>query len=119
MIIQHVIPKPWVLIPVRTHKANSVKVSFHADSSRCPNIILSRFCLCLCQSTIMSRIDIDHEYQALVTRSEQLLTAMQNKKKEEEERERLRRIQEEMERERKRREEDEQRRKQEEEDRRL
>ncbi|TKS75336.1 Unconventional myosin-VI [Collichthys lucidus] len=70
-------------------------------------------------STVMTRIDIDHEYQALVTRSEQLLTAMQNKKKEEEERERLRRIQEEMEREKKRREEEEKRRKQEEEDRRL
>ncbi|XP_068565215.1 unconventional myosin-VI-like isoform X5 [Cebidichthys violaceus] len=69
--------------------------------------------------TVMTRLDIDHEYQALVTRSEQLLTAMQNKKKEEEERERLRRIEEEMERERKRREEDEQRRKQEEEDRKL
>uniref|UniRef100_A0A665VKM3 Unconventional myosin-VI n=1 Tax=Echeneis naucrates TaxID=173247 RepID=A0A665VKM3_ECHNA len=66
------------------------------------------------KNTTMSRIDIDHEYKALVTRSEQLLTAMQNKKKEEEERERLRRIQEEMERERKRREEEEQRRKQEE-----
>uniref|UniRef100_A0A7N8XF99 Unconventional myosin-VI n=1 Tax=Mastacembelus armatus TaxID=205130 RepID=A0A7N8XF99_9TELE len=71
------------------------------------------------KSTVMTRIDIDHEYQALVTRSEQLLTAMQNKKKEEEERERLRRIEEEMERERKRREEEERRRKQEEEDRRL
>ncbi|XP_059211845.1 myosin VIa [Centropristis striata] len=70
-------------------------------------------------STIMTRIDIDHEFQALVTRSEQLLTAMQNKKKEEEERERLRRIQEEMEKERMRREEEEQRRKQEEEDRKL
>ncbi|XP_071394333.1 unconventional myosin-VI-like isoform X6 [Centroberyx affinis] len=71
------------------------------------------------KGTIMSRIEIDHEYQALVTRSEQLLTAMQNKKKEEEEKERLKRIQEEMERERKRRDEEEQRRKQEEEDRRL
>uniref|UniRef100_A0A671USW1 Unconventional myosin-VI n=1 Tax=Sparus aurata TaxID=8175 RepID=A0A671USW1_SPAAU len=71
------------------------------------------------KSTNMSRIDIDHEYKALVTRSEQLLTAMQNKKKEEEERERLRHIQEEMERERKRREEEEQRRKQDEEDRKL
>ncbi|KAK5598736.1 Unconventional myosin-VI [Crenichthys baileyi] len=71
------------------------------------------------KSTMMSRIDIDHEYQALVTRSEKLLTDLQNKKKEEEERERLRRIQEEMERERKRREEEEQCRKQEEEDRRL
>ncbi|XP_013884703.1 unconventional myosin-VI isoform X8 [Austrofundulus limnaeus] len=71
------------------------------------------------KSTIMSRIDIDHAYQALVTRSEKLLTNLQNKKKEEEERERLRRIQEEMERERKRREEEEKRRKQEEEERKL
>uniref|UniRef100_H2MSB1 Unconventional myosin-VI n=1 Tax=Oryzias latipes TaxID=8090 RepID=H2MSB1_ORYLA len=71
------------------------------------------------KSTIMSRIDIDHEYKSLVTRSEHLLTALQNKKKEEEERERLRRIQEEMEKERKRREKEEQRRKQEEEERRL
>ncbi|XP_032399511.1 myosin VIa [Etheostoma spectabile] len=70
-------------------------------------------------STMMTRIEIDHEYRALVTRSEQLLTAMQNKKKEEEERERLRRIQEEMEREKKRREEEEQRRLQEEDERRL
>ncbi|CAK6969567.1 myosin VIa isoform X6 [Scomber scombrus] len=71
------------------------------------------------KNTIMSRLDIDHEHQALVTRSEQLLTAMQNKKKEEEERERLKRIQEEMDREKKRREEEEQQRKQDEEDRRL
>uniref|UniRef100_A0AAX7V8A3 Unconventional myosin-VI n=1 Tax=Astatotilapia calliptera TaxID=8154 RepID=A0AAX7V8A3_ASTCA len=71
------------------------------------------------KTTIMGRIDIDHEYKGLVTRSEKLLTEMQKKKKEEEERERLRRIQEEMDRERKRREEEEQRRKQEEEDRRL
>lgn len=77
------------------------------------------FCPAVCQSTVMTRIDIDHQYQALVTRSEKLLTDMQNKKKEEEERERLRRIQEEMERERKRREEEELRRRQEEEDRRL
>uniref|UniRef100_A0A1A8B780 Unconventional myosin-VI n=1 Tax=Nothobranchius furzeri TaxID=105023 RepID=A0A1A8B780_NOTFU len=61
------------------------------------------------KGTIMTRIDIDHEYQSLVTRSEKLLTNLQNKKKEEEERERLRRIQEEMERERKRREEEERR----------
>uniref|UniRef100_A0A673L4T4 Unconventional myosin-VI n=1 Tax=Sinocyclocheilus rhinocerous TaxID=307959 RepID=A0A673L4T4_9TELE len=71
------------------------------------------------KSTVMSRIDIDHEHQALVTRSQELLSAMQKKKQEEEEMERLRRIQEEMERERKRREEEEQKRKQEEEDRRL
>lgn len=79
---------------------------------------LANGCSCV-QSTQMGRIDIDHEFQALVVRSEQLLTAMQNKKKEEEERERLRRIQEEMERERKRREEEEQRRRQDEEERRL
>uniref|UniRef100_A0A669CZN6 Unconventional myosin-VI n=1 Tax=Oreochromis niloticus TaxID=8128 RepID=A0A669CZN6_ORENI len=71
------------------------------------------------KTTMMGRIDIDHEYRGLVSRSEKLLTEMQKKKKEEEERERLRRIQEEMERERKRREEEEQHRKQEEEDRRL
>ncbi|XP_016093062.1 unconventional myosin-VI [Sinocyclocheilus grahami] len=71
------------------------------------------------KSTVMSRIDIDHEHQALVTRSQELLSAMQKKKQEEEEMERLRRIQEEMERERNRREEEEQKRKQEEEDRRL
>uniref|UniRef100_A0A3P9P6K0 Unconventional myosin-VI n=2 Tax=Poecilia reticulata TaxID=8081 RepID=A0A3P9P6K0_POERE len=71
------------------------------------------------KNTVMSRIDIDHEYQVLVKRSEKLLMDLQNKKKEEEERERLRRIQEEMERERKRREEEEQRRRQEEEERRL
>ncbi|KAM6954644.1 myosin VIa isoform 2-T2 [Aplochiton taeniatus] len=70
------------------------------------------------KSTMMTRIQIDHEYQALVTRSEQLLTAMQNKKKEEEEKERLKRIQEEMEREKKRRQEEEQKRKQEEEEKR-
>ncbi|XP_076129348.1 myosin VIa isoform X3 [Alosa pseudoharengus] len=71
------------------------------------------------KSTVMTRIEIDHEHQALVTRSQQLLSAMQKKKQEEEERERLLRIQEEMERERKRREEEEQRRKQEEEERKL
>uniref|UniRef100_A0A6Q2Y383 Unconventional myosin-VI n=1 Tax=Esox lucius TaxID=8010 RepID=A0A6Q2Y383_ESOLU len=71
------------------------------------------------KSTVMTRMDIDHEYRVLVTRSEQLLTAMQNKKKEEEEKERLKKIQEEMEREKKRREQEEQRRKQDEEDRRL
>ncbi|XP_012729793.2 unconventional myosin-VI isoform X3 [Fundulus heteroclitus] len=71
------------------------------------------------KGTMMSRLDIDHEFQALVTRSEKLLTDLQNKKKEEEERERLRRIQEEMEKERRRREEEEQRRRQDDEDRRL
>ncbi|KAG1927316.1 unconventional myosin-VI [Pimephales promelas] len=71
------------------------------------------------KSTVMGRVDIDHEHQALVTRSQQLLSTMQKKKQEEEEMERLRRIQEEMERERKRREEEEEKRKQEEDDRRL
>uniref|UniRef100_A0A674EG95 Unconventional myosin-VI n=1 Tax=Salmo trutta TaxID=8032 RepID=A0A674EG95_SALTR len=71
------------------------------------------------KTTAMTRIDMDHEYQALVTRSEELLTAMQNKKKEEEEKERLKKIQEEMAREKKRREEEEQRCKQDKEDRRL
>uniref|UniRef100_A0A8C1L444 Unconventional myosin-VI n=1 Tax=Cyprinus carpio TaxID=7962 RepID=A0A8C1L444_CYPCA len=60
------------------------------------------------KNTVMSRIDIDREHQALVTRSQELLSVMQKKKQEEEEMERLRRIQEEMERERKRREEEEQ-----------
>ncbi|XP_010767564.1 unconventional myosin-VI-like, partial [Notothenia coriiceps] len=71
------------------------------------------------KSTIMTRMEIDHEFKALVTRSEQLLTAMQNKKKEEEERDRLKKIQEEMEREKKRRDEEDQQRKQDEDDRRL
>ncbi|XP_051954529.1 myosin VIa isoform X2 [Xyrauchen texanus] len=71
------------------------------------------------KSIVMSRIDIDHEHQALVTRSQELLSNMQKKKQEEEEMERLRRIQEEMEKERKRREEDQQRRKQEEDERRM
>uniref|UniRef100_A0A3B3ZX36 Unconventional myosin-VI n=1 Tax=Periophthalmus magnuspinnatus TaxID=409849 RepID=A0A3B3ZX36_9GOBI len=68
---------------------------------------------------VMSRLEIDHEYKALVTRSEKLLNDMQKQKKEEEERERLKKIQEEMERERKRREEEERKRQQEEEERRL
>ncbi|XP_037099836.1 unconventional myosin-VI-like isoform X1 [Syngnathus acus] len=71
------------------------------------------------KATEMRRVDIEHDYQALVVRSEQLLSALQNKKKEEEERERLRRIQEEMERERKRREEEERRRQEEEDERRA
>ncbi|XP_075872595.1 LOW QUALITY PROTEIN: unconventional myosin-VI-like [Nelusetta ayraudi] len=71
------------------------------------------------KTTTMSRLDIDHQYKALVSRSEKLLTAMQNKRKEEEERERLRRIQEEMDKERQRREQEEQQRQQEETNRRL
>ncbi|ROL18724.1 Unconventional myosin-VI [Anabarilius grahami] len=71
------------------------------------------------KSTVMSRKEIEQEYEGLVKRSEQLLSSMQKKKQEQEETERLKRIQEEMERERKRREEEEQSRKQEEEDRRM
>ncbi|KAG9336161.1 hypothetical protein JZ751_002508 [Albula glossodonta] len=71
------------------------------------------------KSTVMTRAEIDNEYQALVKRSEGLLASMQKKKQEEEELERLRRIQEEMEKERLRREEEETQRRQEEEDRRL
>ncbi|GAA6076053.1 myosin VIa isoform X1, partial [Tachysurus ichikawai] len=71
------------------------------------------------KSTVMSRIEMDHEHQALVKRSESLLCAMQKQKQEEEERERLRRIQQEMEKEKKRREEEERLRKQAEEERRL
>ncbi|XP_016330940.1 unconventional myosin-VI isoform X1 [Sinocyclocheilus anshuiensis] len=67
------------------------------------------------KSTVMSRKEIEQEYEGLVKRSEQLLSSMQ----EQEETERLKRIQEEMERERKRHEEEEQLRKQEEEDRRM
>ncbi|KYO28038.1 unconventional myosin-VI isoform X2 [Alligator mississippiensis] len=68
--------------------------------------------------TIMTREQIQKEYDSLVKSSEQLLSALQKKKQQEEEAERLRRIQEEMEKERKRREEEEQRRKKEEEERR-
>lgn len=75
--------------------------------------------LSVSQSTVMSRKEIEQEYEGLVKRSEHLLSSMQKKKQEQEETERLKRIQEEMERERKRREEEEQLRKQEEEDRRM
>ncbi|XP_040596165.1 unconventional myosin-VI isoform X6 [Mesocricetus auratus] len=71
------------------------------------------------KSTMMTREQIQKEYDALVKSSEDLLSALQKKKQQEEEAERLRRIQEEMERERKRREEDEQRRRKEEEERRM
>ncbi|XP_054469621.1 myosin VIb [Anoplopoma fimbria] len=71
------------------------------------------------KATVMTRKEIDTEYQGLVKRSEQLLSSMQKKKQEEEEGERLKRIEEEMDKERKTREKEEQRRKQEEEDRRL
>ncbi|KPP79830.1 unconventional myosin-VI-like [Scleropages formosus] len=71
------------------------------------------------KATVMTREEIDREYNGLVQRSEQLLDSMQKRKQEEEERERLRRIQEEMDRERRRREEEEQRRRQEEEERQL
>ncbi|XP_031436857.1 myosin VIb isoform X3 [Clupea harengus] len=71
------------------------------------------------KSTVMSRKQIEEEYEGLVKRSEQLLSSMQKRKQEEEEQEHLKRIQEEMERDRKRREEEEQLRQREEEDRRL
>ncbi|XP_072290391.1 unconventional myosin-VI-like isoform X2 [Eucyclogobius newberryi] len=68
---------------------------------------------------VMSRLEIDHEYKALVGRSEKLLSDMQKQKKEEEERERLKKIQEEMEREKTRREEEERKRQQDEDDRKV
>ncbi|XP_061063662.1 unconventional myosin-VI isoform X2 [Eubalaena glacialis] len=71
------------------------------------------------KSTMMTREQIQKEYDALVKSSEVLLSALQKKKQQEEEAERLRRIQEEMEKERKRREKDEQRRRKEEEERRM
>ncbi|NXY68076.1 MYO6 protein, partial [Glareola pratincola] len=71
------------------------------------------------KTTIMTREQIQKEYDALVRSSEQLLSALQKKKQQEEEAERLRRIQEEMEKERRRREEEEQQRRKEEEERRL
>ncbi|NWU65217.1 MYO6 protein, partial [Pterocles burchelli] len=71
------------------------------------------------KTTVMTRDQIQKEYDALVRSSEQLLNALQKKKQQEEEAERLRRIQEEMEKERKRREEEEKQRRKEEEERRL
>uniref|UniRef100_F6QBP2 Unconventional myosin-VI n=1 Tax=Callithrix jacchus TaxID=9483 RepID=F6QBP2_CALJA len=71
------------------------------------------------KSTMMTREQIQKEYDALVKSAEELLSALQKKKQQEEEAERLRRIQEEMEKERKRREEDEKRRRKEEEERRM
>uniref|UniRef100_A0A8V5H1B9 Unconventional myosin-VI n=1 Tax=Melopsittacus undulatus TaxID=13146 RepID=A0A8V5H1B9_MELUD len=71
------------------------------------------------KTTIMTREQIQKEYDALVRSSEQLLSALQKKKQQEEEAERLRRIQEEMEKERKRREEEEKQRRKDEEERRL
>uniref|UniRef100_A0A8C8LWS1 Unconventional myosin-VI n=1 Tax=Oncorhynchus tshawytscha TaxID=74940 RepID=A0A8C8LWS1_ONCTS len=71
------------------------------------------------KATVMTRKEIDQEYQGLVKRSEQLLSSMQKKKQEEEEMERLRRIEEEMAQERRRREEEDQRRQKEEDDRRM
>ncbi|EHA97766.1 Myosin-VI [Heterocephalus glaber] len=71
------------------------------------------------KSTMMTREQIQKEYDALVKSSEELLSALQKKKQQEEEAERLRHIQEEMEKERKRREEEEQHRRKEEEERRM
>ncbi|XP_040284606.1 unconventional myosin-VI isoform X4 [Bufo bufo] len=70
------------------------------------------------KNTIMTRDQIEREYDSLVKSSGQLLDALQKRKKEEEEAERLRRIQEEMERERKRREAEEELRRKEENERR-
>ncbi|NXR34110.1 MYO6 protein, partial [Zosterops hypoxanthus] len=70
------------------------------------------------KTTIMTREQIQKEYDALVKSSEQLLSALQKKKQQEDEAERLRRIQEEMEKERKRREEEDQKRRKEEAERR-
>ncbi|XP_076834565.1 myosin VIb [Brachyhypopomus gauderio] len=71
------------------------------------------------KATVMSREEIEREYEGLARRSEQLLASMQKRKQEEDELERLRRLQEEMERERKRHEEEEHLRRQEQEDRRM
>ncbi|XP_077145978.1 unconventional myosin-VI isoform X6 [Ranitomeya variabilis] len=71
------------------------------------------------KKNIMTRDQIERDYDALVKSSGQLLEALQKKKKQEEEAERLRRIQEEMERERKRREAEEELRRKEENERRL
>ncbi|KAM9001677.1 unconventional myosin-VI isoform X4 [Sarcophilus harrisii] len=71
------------------------------------------------KSTLMTREQIQKEYDALVKSSEQLLSALQKKKQQQEEAERLKKIQEEMEKERRRLEEDEKRRKKDEEERRM
>ncbi|KAM9315750.1 unconventional myosin-VI isoform 2-T2 [Gastrophryne carolinensis] len=84
------------------------------DLERSIDALLSKI-----KSTIMTRAQIENEYDALVKSSGQLLNALQKRKKEEEEAERLRRIQEEMERERKRREAEEELRRKEENDRKL
>ncbi|XP_053566432.1 unconventional myosin-VI isoform X2 [Bombina bombina] len=71
------------------------------------------------KATIMTREQIDREYDTLVKSSGQLLSALQRKKQEEEEAERLRRIHEEMERVRKRLEAEDELRRKEENERRL
>ncbi|XP_041419042.1 unconventional myosin-VI isoform X1 [Xenopus laevis] len=71
------------------------------------------------KNTIMTREQIEREYDNLVKSSGQLLNSLQKRKKEEEEAERLRKIQEEMERERKRHEAKEELRRKEENERRL
>ncbi|KAE8603145.1 hypothetical protein XENTR_v10014237 [Xenopus tropicalis] len=71
------------------------------------------------KNTIMTREQIEREYDNLVKSSGQLLNSLQKRKKEEEEAERLHKIQEEMERERKRREAEEELRRKEENERRL
>lgn len=87
--------------------------------NRRDNFLSAHPLYCFFKSTMMTREQIQKEYDALVKSSEVLLSALQKKKQQEEEAERLRRIQEEMEKERKRREEDEQRRRKEEEERRM
>ncbi|XP_018120971.1 unconventional myosin-VI isoform X2 [Xenopus laevis] len=71
------------------------------------------------KNTIMTREQIEREYDNLVKSSGQLLNSLQKRKKEEEEAERLRKIQEEMEKERKRHEAVEELRRKEENERRL
>ncbi|XP_078700151.1 unconventional myosin-VI-like isoform X1 [Branchiostoma floridae x Branchiostoma belcheri] len=71
------------------------------------------------KTTMMTREQIDKEYNTLYNQATQLMKTLDSKKKKQEEEERMRKIQEEMERERKRREEEEQKRKQEEEEKRL
>eukprot|EP00058_Branchiostoma_floridae_P027074 XP_002612565.1 hypothetical protein BRAFLDRAFT_122181 [Branchiostoma floridae] len=71
------------------------------------------------KTTIMTREQIDKEYNTLYNQATQLMKGLDSKKKKQREEERMRKIQEEMELERKRREEEEQKRKQEEEEKRL
>ncbi|XP_066283069.1 unconventional myosin-VI-like isoform X6 [Branchiostoma lanceolatum] len=71
------------------------------------------------KTTIMTREQIDKEYNTLYNQATQLMKTLDSKKKKQEEEDRMRKIHEEMERERKRREDEELKRKQEEEEKRL